>query len=229
MTETVKNPWWREGWRLVRAGLADFLTRRRRRTLIVTAVVALVVSIPAALWMAGVFELTPGVRAFSFVLLMVLVLVGLVLGIVLAVASRKVRADAPTGTRFPWSSAPIFDLSTPLTGVTAADRRIAEDAIDGQRRSLPVVVLGTALIYSALALAVIAFLITGQAPAITPFWLIYVALNYSIMIGTFKTLGSTTAVLRRLDETGEPPTYLGPKGWGIEAPRNPPKGDSASG
>jgi hypothetical protein len=229
VAETVENPWWPEGRRLLRAGLADFLTRRRRRTLSMTAVVALVVSIPAALWMAGVFELTPGIRVFSFVLLMVLVLVGLVLGIVLAVASRQVRADAPTGTRFPWSSAPIFDLSTPLTGVTAADRRIAEDAIDRQRRSLPVVVLGTALIASAFALAIIAIIITGQAPAITPFWMIYVALNYSIMIGTLKTLGSTTSVLRRLDETGEPPTYLGPKGWGIEAPRNPPESDGASG
>lgn len=229
VAETVENPWWREGWRLVRVGLVEFLTPRRRRALILTAVIALVISLPAAIWMAGVLELAPGARATLFVVLMVLVLIGLALGIALAIASRTVRAGAPTGTRFPWSAAPVFDLSVPLASVSATDRRSAGDAIEGQRRSLPVFVIGTAMVYSSFALAIIAFLITGQAPAITPFWLIYIVLNYVIIIGWIKTLGSTTAVLRRLNETVEPPTYLGPKGWGIEAPRNPPGSDASSG
>lgn len=229
MADAVENPWWREGRRLVRVGLADFLTRRRRRTLIITAVVALALSAPGTIWLAATYGVPSGVRASLFVLLLVLALMGLALGITLAFASRKARAGSRTGARFPWSAAPVFDLGTPLAHVSVADRRLAEEVIAGQRRSLPVFIVGTALTYSSFALVISAFLITGHAPAITPFWLIYIALNYGIVVGQIKTLGSTTAVLRRLEEAGEPPTYLGPKAWGIEAPRNPPGSDASSG
>ncbi len=229
MEYSVENHWWREGWRLVRERLSEFLTPRRWHILIRVAVVSLVVASVGTMMLTTAIDTAGVARRVLFVLLATAGITGMAVGISFHVLSRAERRQPLAGGRVPLSMAQIFNLRQPLVEISSSDRTFALQLIEEQRRALPLILFGLSLAFGGFALAFIAFAVSGRATVTAPLWIVVILLNASSLVPPLRLLGSSTAVLRRIERTGGGPTYRGPKGWGIEAPRNAPGSEADAG
>jgi hypothetical protein len=230
MAERIDNPWWSEGWRLVRERLPELLRDRRRGIFIGVAVGATVGGLLLAVLAAVALELAPAPRTVAFVIVEAGAAVGAALAVAVWIFARRDRSRAPREGGVSLSLGAIYDLSRPLTGVTAADRATVTSSIAQQRRELPDLIVGSLFFVASFVLMWIGALAAGVGGLSAWLWLVWSFVFFlSSPFMSLKVLGNTTPILERLDATGEPPTYLGPKGWKIEAPRNAPGEDATPG
>lgn len=227
MAERIDNPWWSEGWRLVRERLPEVVTPRRRRVLAVVVVMsALVTGIGTGL-LVGPDD--GGPRSWPFIIVFVLLAVDLSVGITLAVWGRRDREPDFRAGRVSLGLEGVFDLSRPVPPLSIELRDEARVHVDRGRRNMPLLIVGSLVfrVFPLVALLVLAT--TGWRT--TGAWMLLVVIATGIWqpFWLLKWLGSTTAQLRRIESAPEPPTYLGPKGWGIEAPRKAAGEDATPG
>lgn len=229
MTTTVENPWGREGWRLLRERLPEMITPRRRRVL------ALVVGLSAAVaaiggWaLVGAIDDEGPVQGAVLVLLVVILAMQVSFSVCVLTWARRDREPDFRAGRVSLGLEPVFDLAQPLPAISEDLRAEARVHIERLRRSLPPSILGMGVFQLFPPVALVLVAVSGWWATNAWLLLFLLLLNGWQPFYFLKLLGSTTAQLRRLDEATivEPPTYRGPKGWGIEVPRNPPDGGQA--
>jgi hypothetical protein len=231
VTTTVENPWWREGWRLFRTRIPEMITPRRR------GILALVVGLSAAAAALGGWALVGAIddedplQGVVLVLLLVIVAIQVSFSVCVLTWGRRDREPDFRAGRVSLGLEPVFDLAKPLPAISEDLRAEARVHIERLRRSLPPSILGSGAFQLFPPVALVLVAVSGWWT--TNAWLILVGflLNGWQPFYFLKLLGSTTAQLRRLDQATivEPPTYRGPKAWGIETPRNPPGDGQAAG
>jgi hypothetical protein len=231
VTRTVENPWWREGWRLLRARIPEMITPRRRRVL---ALVASLSAAAAALggWaLVGTIDDEEPVSGAVLVLLVVILAIQVSFSVCVLIWARRDREPDFRAGRVSLGLEPVFDLAKPLPALSEDLRAEARAHIERLRRSLPASILGLGFFQLFPPVALVLIAVSGWWSVNAWLLLAVLLLNGWQPFYFLKLLGSTTAQLRRLDDATivEPPTYRGPKAWGIEAPRNPPEGDPTAG
>jgi hypothetical protein len=234
VTTTVENPWWGEGWRLLRERLPEMIPPRRRRILALVvglSVVAAAVGGWALVRAIDDDEPVSGVGQVAMVLLVVLLAVQLSFSVCVLVWARRDREPDFRAGRVSLGLEPVFDLKRPLPALSEDLRAEARVHIERMRRSLPASILGMGAFQLFPPVALVLMAVSGLWSANAWLLLALLLLNGWQPFYFLKLLGSTTAQLRRLDEATivEPPTFRGPRAWGIEAPRNPPEIDSTAG
>jgi nitrate/nitrite transporter NarK len=229
MAERIDNPWWTEGWRLVRERLPDIISPRRRRVL------AVVVGASALVGGIGGWLLFPQIEDASDLQRWVIVIMIVVLAVQLASAAsflvwahRDREPDYRAG-RVSLGLEDVFDLRTPSPALSPELRDEAIIHVERTRRALPAAIVGHVLAQFFAPVAFVAMFVAGWWTTNSWLLLAMILLNAPQPFLFLKWLGSTTAQLRRIEAAPEPPTYIGPKGWKIQAPRNAPGEDPTPG
>lgn len=229
MAERIDNPWWSEGWRLVRARLPEVVTPRRRRVLAVVVIASVLLATGGMLLLLPDVDELSGARGGALVAIFVLLLVQLSLGVCFILWGRRDREPDYRAGRVSLGLEDVFDLRKPAPALSPELREEATIHVQRTRRALPASILGFGLFQFFFPLALVIMAVSGWWTSTAWIFLAQFVINAWQPIYLLKLLGSTTAQLRRIESAPEPPMYLGPKGWGIEAPRKATEGDASAG
>lgn len=228
MAERIDNPWWSEGWRLVRERLPEIVTPRRRRVLAIVVGLGVLIGIAGGLFLVPQIEGLDGVAAWAFTAASTLLLLQIGLGVCFIVWGRQDREPDYRAGRVSLGLEDAFDLRKPVPALSVELREEATIHVLRTRRTLPASVVGHGLFQLLFPLVLVIMAVSGLWTMTAWILLVQFVINAWQPVWFLKLLGSTTAQLRRIESAPEPPTYRGPRGWGIEAPRTAAEGESAS-
>lgn len=229
MAERIDNPWWSEGWRLVRERLPEVVTPRRRRVLAVIVVASVLLGGGGILLLLRDIDGVSSAQGWGIRLLFALLVVDLSLGVCFLVWGHRDREPDYRAGRVSVGLEEAFDLRKPVPALSPELREEATIHIRRTQRALPVTIVGHGLVNLYLPIALAIMVVSGLWVSSAWIFLGVFLLNIPQPIWFLKWLGSTPAQLRRIESAPEPPAYRGPKGWGIEAPRKATEGDEAAG
>jgi len=229
MAERIDNPWWSEGWRLVRERLPEVVTPRRRRVLAVVVVASVLVGGGGMLLLLPAVDDLSEVQAGALVSIFTLLLMQLSLSVCFITWGRRDREPDYRAGRVSLGLEDVFDLGKPVPALSPELREEATIHVQRTRRALPASILGFGLLQLFLPLTLVIMAVSGWWTSMAWIVLVQFLINAWQPIYLLKLLGSTTVQLRRIESAPEPPTYRGPKGWGIETPRKATEGDATAG
>jgi hypothetical protein len=118
MAERIDNPWWTEGWRLVRERLPEIITPRRRRVLAVVVSASVLIGVGGMMLLLTTIDDLSGTRGGVLVALFALLLVQGSLSVCFMIWGRLDREPDYRAGRVSVGLEDVFDLRKPVPSLS---------------------------------------------------------------------------------------------------------------